>query len=464
MRKWYILGLLLIFLIPCRTSVLAAMSNEELLKRLDELTIIIQKQQEEIQKLRQEMEGQKTRIDEVKETRQQDVQKAVKEEVKAAEKSWKDAVPGWVKRTKLSGDLRTRYEGIYERTQQESDGSHDDLANRDRFRVRARLNVDSDITDELATHIMLTTDDDAQKAPTTSNQTLKDDFSNKAIYFGRAYATYMPNWFKGSELAFGKFRNTFLHTDIMWDPDVNPEGAYEKYTYSGLDKFKPFVHLGQMTVGEENFQTDDAFLFLSQAGFDWKIGGVTLTLAGSNYNWTNMDNSRFLNRAQFTGGGGNTYQPDPDAAGQVKYKYNYNLWEGISILKFDLGPVPAQLIFDYVVNGAENVPSSKDSAYYAGFNLGQEKKKGDWSLLYKYARIEQDAVIGSLADGDFYGSNRKGHKLMFRYLPFDRFTLSTSLFLTENIKDWDPNSPTFRNNDQNRGEETRLQVDAIFKF
>jgi hypothetical protein len=279
-----------------------------------------------------------------------------------------------------------------------------------------------------------------------------------------AYATYMPNWLKGSELAFGKFRNTFLHTDIMWDPDVNPEGAYEKYTCSGLENFKPFVHLGQMTVGEENLQTDDAFLFLSQAGFDWKIAGVTLTLAGSNYNWTNMDNSRFLNRAQFTGGGGNTYQPDPDASGQVKYKYNYNLWEGISILKLNLGPVPAQLIFDYIVNGAENVPSSKDSAYYAGFNLGQEKKKGDWSFLYKYAHIEQDAVIGSLADGDFYGSNRKGHKLMFRYLPFDRLTLSTALFFTENIKDWNPDSPTFRNNDQTRGEETRFQVDAIFKF
>ena len=188
------------------------------------------------------MESQKTRIDEVKDTQQQDVQKAVKAEVKEAEKSWKDAVPGWVKRTKLSGDLRTRYEGMYERTQQENDGSHDDLANRDRFRIRARLNVDSDITDEVAAHFMLTTDDDAQKAPTTSNQTLKDDFSNKAIYIGRAYATYMPNWLKGSEFAFGKFKNTFLHTDIMWDPDVNPEGAYEKYTYSGLDNFKPFVH------------------------------------------------------------------------------------------------------------------------------------------------------------------------------------------------------------------------------
>jgi Skp family chaperone for outer membrane proteins len=464
MRKWYFLGLALIFVISYETSAFAAMSNEELLKRLDDLTVIIQKQQEEIQKLRKEMESQKNRIDEVKETRQQDVQKAVKEQVKEAEKSWKDAVPGWVKRTKISGDLRTRYEGIYDRTQQEADGSHEDLANRDRYRIRARLYVDSDITGEIATHFMLTTDDDPQKDPTTSNQTLTDDFNNKGIYIGRAYASYLPNWLKGSEFVFGKFKNTFLHTDIMWDPDVNPEGAYEKYTYSGLDKFKPFVQLGQMSVNEQNFQTDDAYLFLNQAGFDWKIGGVTLTLAGSNYNWTNMENSKFLNRAQFKGGGGNTYEPDPEAPGQVKYKYNYNLWEGISAIKFDLGPVPTQLLFNYIVNGADNVPSSRDSAYYAGFLLGQEKKKGDWSLLYKYARIEQDAVIASLNDQDFYGSNRRGHKLMFRYLPFERLTLSTSLFLTENIKDWDPASPTFKNNDQNRGEETRLQVDAIFKF
>jgi hypothetical protein len=464
MRKWYFLGLTTIFLIACGTSAFAAMSNDELLKRLDELTIIIQKQQEEIQKLRKEMENQKSRIDEVKGTQKQEVQKAVKDEVKEAEKSWKDMVPGWVKRTKLSGDLRTRYEGIYDRTQQEIDGGHDDLANRDRFRIRARLYVDSEITDEIATHFMLTTDDDPQKDPTTSNQTLTDDFNNKGIYIGRAYATYLPTWLKASEFAFGKFKNTFLHTDIMWDPDVNPEGAYEKYTYGGLDKFKPFVQLGQMSVTEQNFQTDDAYLFLTQAGFDWKIGGVTLTLAGSNYNWTNLENSKYLNRAQFKGGGGNTYKPDPEASGQVKYKYNYNLWEGLSFINFALGPVPTRLIFDYVVNVAENVPESKDSAYYAGFILGQEKKKGDWSFLYKYAYIEQDAVIGSLNDQDFYGSNRKGHKLMLRYLPFDRLTLSTSLFLTENIKDWDPNSPTFKNNDQNRGEETRFQVDAIMKF
>jgi len=47
------------------------------------------------------------------------------------------------------------------------------------------------------------------------------------------------------ELVMGKFANTFVHTDIMWDPDVNPEGFYEKYSFKGFKNIVPLSILGR---------------------------------------------------------------------------------------------------------------------------------------------------------------------------------------------------------------------------
>jgi hypothetical protein len=308
---------------------------------------------------------------------------------------------------------------------------------------------------------MICTNQDSNREATTTNQTFNDDFNDKGIFLHRAYASYMPNWLKGLEITGGKFRNSFLHTDIMWDPDVNPEGIYERYQYAGFGDFKPFMHLGQMIVNEVDRETDDAALYIYQAGFDWKIGPVTWIMAGSYYDWSNLENSKYLHLAQYVKGGGNTFVKD--AAGNLQYQYDYNLLEGITFIKFPLGPVPAELIFDYIVNLADSVPGKQDTAYFAGFRLGSQKKKGDWGVFYKYARIERDSVLGSMNDQDFYGANRKGHKLTLSYLPFDRFTFATSFFYTDPVSDWDPKSPNW-SNEKSRGHEDRLQADFVFKF
>ena len=442
-------------------SAFSAMSNEQLLQRLNDLSTIIQKQQQEIERLRQELQNQQKSINQVQETQQHEIRKAVKSEVQEQEKGLKKWVPEWVKNTKLSGDLRLRYEGIYDRDRQLPDGSWEDIQNRERYRLRARLFVDSLITDEISTHLMVSTNDDINQNPTVSNQTLNNDFNDKGIYLARAYVTYLPLWLPGLEITAGKFKNTFLHTDIMWDPDVNPEGAYERYMYLGWEKVHPFVQLGQMSVNESDLRSNDASLFIYQGGFDWKIGPVKWTLAGSYYNWRNLENTRYLHLATYKGGGGNTYVARE--GGLLEYKYDYDLLEAISFVDFNLGPLPTRLIFDYIVNTDDEVPSDQDSAYSLGFQVGKEKKKGDWSFWYKYARIEKDAVIGSLNDGDFYGSNREGHKLQLRYMFFDRVQIRTSFFYTDPIIDWNPDSPTYLL-DQFRGHEDRLQVDLLFFF
>lgn len=449
-----------IFLFMGQTA-FSAMSNEDMLNKLDELGSIIQKQQQEIELLKQELKHQRESINHVKKTQKEEITKTVKTETEEKSKEWSEKIPKWIKDTKVSGDLRLRYEGIYNREERLADGTTKDLPTRDRFRIRARLFFDSNISDEVSTHFMLCTNQDSNQEATTTNQSFTDDFNDKGVYFHRAFATYKPNWLKKLELTGGKFKNTFLHTDIMWDPDVNPEGFYEYYQYPGWTGFKPFVHLGQMVVNEVKNETDDAALFIYQAGFDWNIGKIKWVLAGSYYDWINLENSEYLHEANYKGGGGNSFILD--ANGNLQYAYDYNLWEGISHVKFKLGKIPTTLIFDYIVNTADNVPSDQDTAYYVGFNLGKAKKKGDWSFGYKYARIERDALIGSMNDQDFYGANRKGHKLKFKYKVLDRLRFDVAYFHTEPVTAWDLSDATFSKN-RERENEDRVQTDLIFSF
>jgi len=462
MRIFRILATVFIVVILCGPQkTFAVTTNEDMLKKLDELSRIIQKQQKEIENLKQQVENQGRQIGNVQETQKEEVKKEVDVATEEKAKEWREKIPEWIKTTKVSGDLRLRYEGLYNREELQSDGSTKDLPTRDRYRIRARLFFDSKISDEVSTHFMLCTNQDPVQEATTTNQSFSDDFNDKGIYLHRAFATYKPNWLNGLELTGGKFKNTFLHTDIMWDPDVNPEGFYERYQYGGWGNFKPFVHLGQMAVNEVKNQTDDPWLFINQVGFDWKMGPVALTLAGSYYDWTDLENTKYLHTADYKGGGGNTFILDAD--GNLQYAYDFKLWEGIAFVKFKMGSVPTKLIIDYIVNTADDVPSDNDTAYFVGFELGKTKQKGDWSFLYKYARIENDALIGSMNDQDFYGANRKGHKIKFRYMLLDRLEFATAYFYTDPVNDWDPSSVTFSKN-KSRMHEDRLQADFIFKF
>ncbi len=61
-------------------------------------------------------------------------------------------------------------------------------------------------------------------------------------------------------------KNPFVHTDIIWDSDVNPEGVYEKYVFSMTDSFKPFITLAQFMIEEIDDDSNDPTLFGYQAG------------------------------------------------------------------------------------------------------------------------------------------------------------------------------------------------------
>jgi len=436
-------------------------TTDDLLKRLENLGAVIQEQQKEIERLKQELMNQRESIEKGQAVQKEEIQKAVKAETKEAEKSWREWVPKWVQKIKISGDLRLRYERLWDRGMLNQDGAPAKQDPRDRGRVRVRLYLDAPVTDEIDTHVMVSTNMSTHQEATTSNATFGEDFNDKGIYLARAYAEYRPNWLKGLGVGAGKFKKNFFNTDIMWDPDVNPEGAFEYYRYTGSKTFHPFVYLSQMVVNENN-RTPDAMLYLSQAGFEWNIGPVKWTLAGSYYSWSNLAGTEWMGSGEYNSGGGNTFVAD--SAGNIRYKYDYKLWEGISFVDFNLGPFPVQLSLDYVYNAADGVPGDEDSAYYGSFKIGRDKNRGDYCLYYKYAYIEQNAVVGALNDQDFYGANRKGHKVAVHYWPFRNTLLRAVFFYTDPVSTWQKEGNPLWNADRYKMHEDRLQMDFIFKF
>src|SRR5262249_47379335 len=107
-------------------------------------------------------------------------------------------------------------------------------------------------------------------SPFSANTTLNNDASRKPIFVDLAYAKWTPT--KWGQFEIGKMNNAFWFTDMVMDPDYNPEGAQEKFTYD----INPNHHLnfimGQWVI-QENFSStgttnnNDTYIFMNQV--DW---------------------------------------------------------------------------------------------------------------------------------------------------------------------------------------------------
>ncbi len=439
--KRFFLALFLVCLITgiAGTSNVYAISDQGIIDRLDELQRSVEKQQEEIGHLRQQLEEQKAEVKKATEV--------------AAKEAKEIKLPEWVKRIKITGDVRSRYEGRYGLK-----SAGEELKDRNRGRLRARLFFDGKISDEFTAHIGLCTNMDTKRGwkGKTSNDDMTGYLSTKNFGLIRSYGEYKPKWLPGSKFGGGKFKLNFLRTDILWDPDCNPEGIYGYYKYSGFDMFQPFLYSSWIILDENS--GSDPRLTILQPGFDLKLGPVTWTLAGSFHDYVNLnegtartvegEDKSMANMALY----GNTLNTAGDG-----YKYGFRLYEGITYLKFKFADIPVNLFFDYIKNVADHVPSDEDTAMSTGFKVGKNKKQGDLSFYFHWSKIEPNSTLGIYNDSDFYGSNRKGTKTKLSYNTWDWLTLNAALFVTENEKDW-------VDGEDARSEETRFMVDFVAKF
>src|ERR1700732_5011105 len=149
-------------------------------------------------------------------------------------------VGDWVKELKLSGDLRIRNQADQRTPMVLTNpllGPQDRNIPRNRWRFRLRLNADFKLPGNFFGGVQLATSDN--RSATTKNATYTGGYDNYGIYITRAFMGWAAT--PGLTFIVGKQPNPFYTTDLVYDPEVDPQGLVER-----IDFHKFF----NMTFGE----------------------------------------------------------------------------------------------------------------------------------------------------------------------------------------------------------------------
>ena len=332
----------------------------------------------------------------------------------------------WSDRIALKGDIRLRYEGIDEDSEEK----------RNRARFRARFGLGAMVTDDVRVVLQLASGGDN---PVSTNQTFDDGFSTKDIGLDLAYVDWSAA--NGLHIYGGKMKNPLFiagGAPLVWDSDLNPEGLAARYSKGLL-----FGTLAMFSV-EERSSTDDSLLYAAQGGVKIGVGAHASITAGVGYlAYTNtIGNMPFYN--------GSSKGNSVDLTGN--YIYDYKDIELFAQLDTKVGDWPLQLFIQAVRN---NEVSIEDTAFAIGAKAGAASDKGKMEFGWTYMDMEADAVIGTFTDSNFGGGSvdSSGHIFKGKYGLSKTISLGGTLFINDVER--------FQGIEH---DYSRVQIDVEFKF
>ena len=489
---------------PAEAGAAAPSVTEELIRMLAEHNAIKKEDAEKlIERLRVEQGGAsapataatpdpkgRVRVYYLPESQKQKMREELKQEVMETAKAENWAAPNrfpeWVNRIKLEGDVRMREEfdlmdssndpflinyqelnsgAPYNFGKTTVDQPLPPLMNttedRNLMRLRARLGLAAQVTDDLSVNLRLATGNTVN--PVSTNQTLGNNFNRLTFQLERAYMTYKP--VEGLSLYAGRMPSIFRTSELVWDEDLNFDGFGATYQEkSGV--VRPFVSVGAYSVQNTAFDfpstrsvkssSRDRWLFALQVGEDAKItDDVSLSAAAAYYHFTNMrgepsslcdaPTAEFAcntddSRPAFMQYGNTLYalrNLQIQNADDPQFQYfglasRFRIASVTSRLDWTM-PNAMHLLFDleYAYNfgydksevlrlGPVNNYGQGDDSPYDGGNKAwltqlqighlDVAERGKWHLRGGYRRLESDALVDAYTDSDFHlgGTNAKG--------------------------------------------------------
>lgn len=374
---------------------------------------------------------------------------------------------------KLYGDLRLRYQ--YDTRDGQLDpfpvGARGDFDEDDRspsgfqqsrWRFRLRLGAEFKLGEDWFGGFELST---AQPSD-SGNQTFENGFDDYDIFISRAYLGWNPN--KVLTLTAGKMPNPFYTTELVWDSDITPNGLAEVIRFhewfggkdeeTGYDKdgkavvkksenpWEVSLVAGQFIFddnNENNFDNDsatDAYLFQTQLVTSYKFSKDVKATIAPGWLVYNAASLSGLTNAQ-------PFNDSPTVSGATR---NINLLLAPGDITFKAFDTKVKFLWDFAYNiegrkryediynlvtfnndagqsSDDNVVDPDDFssnhkliddiAFLVGFQLGENKKAGDWSFLAYYRQAGVSSIDPNLNDSDFAGSrlNTRGFKTSLAY-------------------------------------------------
>ncbi len=373
----------------------------------------------------------------------------------------------WIKGVKFGGDFRGRYDGAFQDNANKGAGTA--TQDRQQFRYRVRYGLTADLTDNFEVGLRLGSGQIGSAAPSlggspfSANTTEGNDGSRKFIFVDLAYGKWKPaEWFTAE---IGKMNSAFWFTDMVLDPDYNPEGAQEKLSLKLNDKHKLNFTAGQYVIAENFSSTStadsangDVYVFMGQV--DWQAkwtDHLSSRLAAGGYAFLNQQDistalETFIsqNGTSAAGTGAPNFNP---IVGRAEVTYTC---DSAPCFK---GPFPITLGFEYVNNPGADHLGTGNKGYNVGLTLGDARKKSNWSLAYNYKHIGTAAVWHGLNDDDF-GLNSKGgtgvagHQGIVSYHALEPLWVNLRVMRTQQI-----NKPATVSSEQ-----TRVFFDLLLAF
>lgn len=356
-------------------------------------------------------------------------------------------LPQWVQMTKLKGDLRTRFQRDH--TKKTATVTK---PNRDRARIRLRLGLDSRVNNRLVVAMGVATGlaDGSADASRSTNVTLENSSSKKLIALD--YASANLSLTSSLDLLAGKFKNPLWEPgDLIWDTDINPEGAVLKFLQAPSSKTEIFVTSGVLVLDEIK-DASDPLMYAFQSGVTQALTGtLKLRAAFSYYGFGSVKGKKLDGTA-------GTNSKDSD--GKLIYGYA-NMIPAFEVTKqsvpFPLVGIPYLALFGEYVKNTDSDVKEENSGYMIGFKAGAEKiqRWKDWQVRYNYAKYEKDAFLDILPDSDRYGGKTgvRAHEAMLDLGLAKNTWLGLDFYYGEELTDQPDKKP-----------KTLLQVDWNMKF
>jgi hypothetical protein len=371
----------------------------------------------------------------------------------------KAAMGTWVQNFTWKGDFRYRNENI------EQEFAPD--RNRDRIRVRAGFVAK--VNDTTKVEVGLSTSE-YQGALTdggdsrSSNQTLTNGNSRKAVFVDLAYAEWQPHadW-KGTV---GKMKYPWVRAgqSVFFDGDVNPEGLAINYSHGNFFAstfYNILEERNSVTAGQTVQSAGESTMGGFQVGWKPIIGPGRLTLAAGYFDVNSVQNRVPV----YAGANGNTTKNTGCFNGVTGCLANdYDLID--VFVQYDFTAIagrPLSVYAEYTKN--DKAINKLDTAYSAGILYGKASDPRTWEIGYYYAKVEKDALYGEYIDSDWGAGNTdaKGSTLKAAYVFAKGWTFNGTYFLNKTNMDVAASGTGVPAGTFNR-DYKRLQLDLNFKF
>jgi polyhydroxyalkanoate synthesis regulator phasin len=367
----------------------------------------------------------------VAEDLKREVTAEVMEQAKVEDWAIPGALPDWIRRMRITGDIRVRGQSDTF-SEDNATGAYVDFLNvNDRGGIGLRFGIDTELGYGWTTGFRLATGN--FRDPVSTNQTLGNTAGRYNIGIDQAYVRYVgASRSNRRQLTFtgGRMANPWTSTDLVFDNDLTFEGLAANYRIALQrdELFNRFVFLtlGGFPIEEFEINSEDKWLLGGQLGMEYRLGsGSRLRLSGAYYDYRNMVGQRNVldsNLLDYTAPKflqrGNTLfdiRNDADATTNLfALASEYRLVDVNA--GFDLRLSPNYRIAftgNYVRNigyeesevneriGLAIDPRIEGYQFEAAFGSTDMAKTSAWRVSLGYRYLERDAVLDAFTDSDF---------------------------------------------------------------